>query len=81
MSRKKCFTVSTQGLVGANLFLLNVATGFLGSFDKDRNFRNTSMYTQAENGKLLTKTEDVIENSRVISRLSLKRDPEASVVL
>ena len=46
-------------------FFLNLATGFLGSCHDARNFRNTSLYMQAENGEILTKPEDVIENSRV----------------
>ena len=63
-SRKQRYTISTQGLVGANLVFLDVATGFPGSCHDARNFRNTSLYTQAENGEILTKPEDVIENSR-----------------
>ena len=64
-SRKQRYTISAQGLVGANLVFLDVATGFPGSCHDARNFRNTSLYTQAENGEILTKPEDVIENSRV----------------
>ena len=64
-SRKQRYTISTQGLVGANLVFLDIATGFPGSCHDARNFRNTSLYTQAENGEILTKPEDVIENSRV----------------
>ena len=64
-SQKQRYTISTQGLVGANLVFLDVATGFPGSCHDARNFRNTSLYTQAENGEILTKPEDVIENSRV----------------
>ena len=62
-SRKQRYTISTEGLVGANLVFLDVATGFPGSCHDARNFRNTSLYTQAENGEILTKPEDVIENS------------------
>ena len=62
-SRKQRYTISTQGLVGANLVFLDVATGFPGSCHDARNFRNTSLYMQAENGEVLTKPEDVIENS------------------
>ena len=64
-SRKQCYTISTQGLVGANLVFLEVATGFPRSCHDACNFRNTWLYTQAENGEILTKPEDVIENSRV----------------
>ena len=64
-SRKQRYTISTQGLVGANLVFLDATTGFPGSCHDARNFRNTSLYTQAENEEILTKPEDVIENSRV----------------
>ena len=64
-SRKQRYTISTQGLVGANLVFLDVATGFPGSYHDAGNFRNSSLYTQAENGEILIKPEDVIENSRV----------------
>ena len=64
-SRKQRYTISTQGLVGANLVFLDVATGFPGSCHDARNLRNTSLHSQAENGEILTKPEDVIENSRV----------------
>ena len=53
-SRKQRYTISTEGLVGANLVFLGVATGFPGSCHDARNFRNTSLYTQTENGKILT---------------------------
>ena len=43
-SRKQRYTIHRQGLVGANLFFLNVATGFQGSCHDARNFRNTSLY-------------------------------------
>ena len=62
-SQKQRYTISTEGLFGSNLVFLDVATGFPGSCHNARNFRNTSLYTQAENGKILTKPEDVIENS------------------
>ena len=61
-SRKQRYTISTQGLVGANLAFLDVATGFPGNCHDAPNFRNTPLYTQAENGEILTKPEDVIEN-------------------
>ena len=65
-NQKQCYTESTQELFGANLVFLDVTTGFLGSCHDAHNLRNTSMYTQAENGELLTKPENVIEISRVI---------------
>ena len=63
--RKQRYNISTQELVGANLLFLDVATGFPGSCQNASNFRNTSLYTQAENGEILTKPEDVIENSQI----------------
>ena len=59
------YTISTQGLIGANLIFLDVATGFPGSCHDARNLRNSSLYMQAENGEMLTKPGDIIENSRV----------------
>ena len=64
-SRKQRYIISTQELVGANLVFYDAATGFPGSCHNASNFRNTSLYTQAENGETLIKPEDVIENSRV----------------
>lgn len=64
-NRKKCYNISTRWLVGANLVLLGVATGFPESCQDSHNFRNTLLYTQAENGEIPTKPEDIIANSRV----------------
>ena len=52
------YTISTQGLIGANLIFLDVATGFPGSCHDARNLRNSSLYMQAENGEMLTKPGD-----------------------
>ena len=65
LCRKQRYTISTQGLVGANLVFLDVATGFPEGCRDAGNFRNTSLYTQTKNGEILKKPEDVIENSRV----------------
>ena len=42
-SRKRRYTISTQGFLGANLVFLDVATRFPGSCHDARNFRNTSL--------------------------------------
>ena len=64
-SQKQRYTISTQGIAGANLVFPCVATGFPGSYHGACNFGNTSLYTHAENGKILTKPETVIWNSWV----------------
>ena len=64
-SRKQCYTVSVQGLVGANLMFLDVATGFPGSCHDARNLRNSSLFRRAENQEILTKPIDVIDNSEI----------------
>ena len=64
-SRKQCYTVSVQGLVGANLMFLDVATGFPGSCHDARNLRNSSLYRRAQNEEILTKPIDVIANTKV----------------
>ena len=38
ISRKQRYTISTQGLVGENLFFFDVATGFPGGCHDTRNF-------------------------------------------
>ena len=63
--QKQRYTLSAQGLVRANLVFCDVATEFQGSCHDARNFRNTSLYMQAKNREILTKTKDLIENSRV----------------
>ena len=40
-SRKRRYTISTQGFLGANLVFLDVATRFPGSCHNARNFRHT----------------------------------------
>ena len=59
-SQKQRYTISTQGIAGANLVFPCVATGFPGSYHGACNFGNTSLYTHAENGKILIKPETVI---------------------
>ena len=61
VSRKRRYTIFTQVVVGANLVFLDVATRFPGSCHNACNFRNTSLYTQAVNEEIQTKSEDVIK--------------------
>lgn len=64
-SRKQRYTIGLQGLIGANLVFLDVATGFPGSCHDARNLRNSSLFRRAENNEILTKPEDVIEGSNI----------------
>ena len=64
-SRKQCYTIALQGLIGANFILLDVATGFPGSYHDARNLRYSSVYRKAENNAILEKPEDVISGSKI----------------
>ena len=61
-SRKQCHTITTQGVVGADLLFLDVATGFPGSSHDARNLRNTSLFRKSESREILSKPEDAIKS-------------------
>ena len=53
-SRKECHTINTQVVIGANLKILDLATGFPGSIHDARVLRKTSIYWKAENNEILS---------------------------
>ena len=64
-SRKQTYTVNTHAIVGANLVILDIATGFPGSVHDSRVLRHTSVFRRAENQEILPSPEDIIEGQRV----------------
>ena len=64
-SRKQCYSITTQGVVGTNLIFYDIATGFPGSCHDARNLRNSSLFRRAQNNELLIKPIDVVENSEI----------------
>ena len=63
-SRKHFYTIGLQGLIGANLIFLDVATGYPGSWHDARNLRNSSLFRKAENNEILENPKDVIYGSQ-----------------
>ena len=53
-SRKQCDAINTQAVIGANLKILDLATGFPGSIHDARVLRKTSIYWKAENNEILS---------------------------
>ena len=53
-SQKQCHTINTQAVIGANLKILDLATGFPGSIHHARTLRKTSIYRKAENNEILS---------------------------
>jgi len=53
-SRKQCYTINTQAVVGANLKILGIATGFPGGIRDARALRQTSFYRKAQNSESLS---------------------------
>ncbi|XP_066914360.1 uncharacterized protein [Clytia hemisphaerica] len=64
-SRKKRYTVNTQGIVGANLVFYDVATGFPGSCHDARNLKNSSISHRAQNEELLVKPIDIVNETEI----------------
>ena len=63
--RTKRYAVNTQGIVGANLIFLHVATGFPGSIHDARMWTKSEIHTKIERGDILQYTEKIIGNLRV----------------
>ena len=53
-SRKQCHTINTQAVIGANLKILDLTTGFAGSIHDARALRKTSIYRKAENNEIFS---------------------------
>ena len=61
----KRYTVNTQGIVGANLLFLHVATGYPGSSHDARVWRATDIFEKIRSNEILQYPEEIIENVRV----------------
>ena len=57
--------MNTQAVVGANLMILDLATGYPGSLHDSRVLRNSNIFRMAENGDVLSRPDDIIENARI----------------
>ena len=64
-ARTKRYAVNTQGIVGANLVFLHVATGFPGSIHDARMWMKTEIHTKIESEAILQYPEKIIGNFRV----------------
>ena len=53
-NRKQCHTFNTQVVIGANLKILDLTTGFAGSIHDARALRKTSIYRKAENNEIFS---------------------------
>ena len=63
--RKQHYSVNTQAFVGANLLVLDVATGFPESIHDSRALRRSSLFRRVERNEILKNPEDIIDNLRV----------------
>ena len=57
-------SVNTQAVVWANLMILDLVTGYPGSFHDSRVLRNSNIFRMAENGDVLSCPNDITENAR-----------------
>ena len=64
-SRKQKFTVNTQGVIGANLMFLDVATGYPGSIHNARMLRSSELFHLAENEEILARPLEVVDNIQI----------------
>ncbi|XP_066929993.1 uncharacterized protein [Clytia hemisphaerica] len=64
-SRKQCYTINTQAVVGGNLKILDVATGFPGSIHDARVLAHTSLFRKAERLEILTDPTKRIDNNTI----------------
>ena len=63
--RKQKCSVNRQAVVGANLMVLYLATGYPGSLHDSRVLRNSNIFWMTENGDVLSYPGDIIENARI----------------
>ena len=63
-SGKQKYTINTEVIVGANLMIRNIATGFSGSFHDARIFRWFSICRKVENGEILQNPAKKIKINR-----------------
>ena len=57
--------MNAQAVVGANLIILDLATGYSESLRDSRVLRNSNIFGMAENGDVLSCPDDIIENARI----------------
>ena len=69
-SRKQKYTINTEAVVGADLFFLDIATGFSGSVHDAQVLRSTSLSAQAERRDILVSPQELI-NSPLVRPLIL----------
>ena len=51
--RKQTYSVNTPAVVGGNLMILDLATGYLGRFYDSRVLRNSNIFQMAKNSDVL----------------------------
>ena len=59
------YSVNAQAVVGANLIILDLATGYSESLHDSRVLRNSNIFGMADNGDVLSCPDDIIENARI----------------
>ena len=64
-SQKQCHTINTRAVTGANLKILDLATGFPGSIHDARALRKTSIYRKVENNEILSNPLRQINDANV----------------
>uniref|UniRef100_A0A7M5XN08 DDE Tnp4 domain-containing protein n=2 Tax=Clytia hemisphaerica TaxID=252671 RepID=A0A7M5XN08_9CNID len=64
-SRKRKYTIMSQGVVGANSIFLDFVTGFPGSIHDARALQFTDLFRKAENETILTTPKKVIDGMRI----------------
>ena len=60
-SRKQKYTLNIQGVVGYNLFFLDIATGDPRSFHDARILRSSTLYLKPESGDILSRPVKIVD--------------------
>ena len=61
-NRKQYYSISTQATIGANLVFLDLATGFPGSVSDSRVLRHSTLYRNAEQGRILSMPTETVQD-------------------
>ena len=64
-NRKQRYSISTQAVIGGNLKILDIATGYPGSIHDAHILRDSALFIQAERNVLLTEPTDVIDGYKI----------------
>ena len=59
--RKQMYTINTQAVVDANMNFIDISSGFPGSVHDARVLRASAIFTQAENGQILTRPTSILK--------------------